>query len=286
MLFKCPICHKEYEKLLSLSLHFRKLHKKTARELRIALFHPNDKPTCKCGCGEDVAFLSIEAGFREYRAGHKSRVSNNFQTEKSISNSLAKRRKMIQEGVWKPFVCKDTDKRWAEGRTAETDDRLAAAARKRSELYGQKYSDLMRLYRQTGIIPTMRGDRHSQWKGGISPLNTYCRTNPRLYTEWKYQKLVLAGFKCECCGCSGKLNVHHDKETFAEIYIRIATEYGWDKQHAVTLPPSDHDSHINQLKQKVSDAVADYHIKNNISAKVLCPKCHRQEHKLLITKNI
>jgi hypothetical protein len=58
----------------------------------------------------------------------------------------------------------------------------------------------MKKSRKAGLIVPLKGEQHPQWKGGISALSTVCGANRRLYREWKYPKMVEAGFKCQECG--------------------------------------------------------------------------------------
>jgi hypothetical protein len=73
---KCPSCDYTNDNLNSLSIHYRKNHKGTAKQLCIELFHGGIEPTCACGCGTQVKFRAIEMGFSEYALGHQPRVKN------------------------------------------------------------------------------------------------------------------------------------------------------------------------------------------------------------------
>lgn len=289
MFFKCPDCSNEYDKLISLSLHYRKGHKKTAKELAISLNHGGQEPICKCGCGQPVKFLDVSRGFSEFVLGHAARMpgKNNWgNNTKAKEKSLETRKEMIKSGEWKPFSEKSTGEHWAKGKTAETDERIARA--KASILNNseeiERRSKQMKQNRLNGTIPTLYGSESSQWKGGISSLNHTCRSNARLYKEWKYPKLKYSEFKCSKCSSSKYLEVHHDNETFSEIYIKIANEMGWQKKLTEGLDPeTDHQMII--LKLDISEAVADYHICQNVSGVVLCSACHEEEHKLKNSKD-
>ena len=280
-MFSCPICPQHYSELISLSVHYRKQHKKTSQDLYVSLFCNNVIPLCKCGCGTQVKFLDITQGFREYKLGHASRVANNFQTEKSRSNSKSARRKMLEDGSWKPFVTKETGEHWSKGLTKETDERIRKMADTVSlPEESARRSERMRRNRLNGVVRTLHKEEHSQWKGGVTSLLSYCHSNKKLFTEWKYPKLLKSNFSCEKCGASRDANprplleVHHDQQRMSEIVRYIAQTFGW-KDHYATTPT---DSESIEMKEKISDAVAVYHIENNISGIVLCQECHKAIH--------
>lgn len=275
MTIKCPSCEVGFEKLISLSIHYRSTHKKPAKDLYVALYHNNTAPTCKCGCGQETKFLDIGRGFNKFIRGHAARVNNNFQTEKSKTNSLNTRREMIKSGEWKPFHETATGEHWALGKTKETDPRIA----KMSEAIlinpeeRARRSNLFKELRKTGAVKILYGPDHSQWKGGMTSLAITCRANRRLYTEWKIPRLKLARFQCEQCLGKKNLEVHHNMESFSEIMGRIAKELGWNDGSAIAQTEAS-----LALKTKISEAIADYHIQNNVSGIVLCEDCHNKAH--------
>jgi hypothetical protein len=276
---KCPICFVEYSSSISLSIHYRSIHKKTAKELFVELYCNGVEPTCKCGCGSAVRYLSIEAGFTDYVRGHASRVNNNWgHNKKARENSLETRREMLQEGTWKPFVSIETGEHWGKGLTKETDPRIAKMSEsiKSNSEEIERRSKRMRTNRFNGIIPTLSNERHSQWKGGISCLRAI--TYSRLYREWKRPKLEKAGFKCQLCESAKHLEVHHDEESFASILNRLAIEFSWKTTTWCVDPKWQSDSQYQETKSLIADAVADYHIKNNVSGIVLCEECHKKQH--------
>lgn len=281
MSFKCPDCVKEYEGLTSLSLHYRGTHKKTSKDLYVNLKCGGVLPTCACGCGGEVKFLDITRGFSSFVPGHQSRVKNNFQTEKSKANSLKTRRKMLEEGTWKPFHSNETGKPWNLGLTKE-DPRIARGLESRdTEEYRKVSSERMREARLSGKIPTLRGENHSQWKGGTSPLLAVCHANKKLFEKWKYPLLVASNFTCSNCGKQNKvgqrteLHVHHDEKQMSEIVREIASAEGWNEAFALS---TNSDPEIFSLKQIISEKVAQYHIDNQISGIVLCKACHSDLH--------
>ncbi len=233
----------------------------------IDLFCDGKNPTCMCGCNEETKFLDIGRGFSKYRVGHTTRVHNPINA-KGLENSIKTRRKMLGEGTWKPFVEKATGEHWSKGRTKENDERIAKKAERLNnnpeEL--KRRSERMYELKKTLIIP--KGKDHWNWKGGFSTLAMYCHGNPLLYTEWKYPKLIAAGFKCSRCGFGKELQVHHSKEKMSTI-VKLVME-----QHGVLGK----DWKIESNRQIIIDAVLKYHIDNNIEGIVLCRDCHKQEH--------
>jgi hypothetical protein len=275
---KCPICDYEHQKIISLSIHYRSKHNKTSKELYVSLYCNEIEPTCKCGCGESVKFLDTTRGFTDYVRGHSSRVKNNFQSEKSIKNSLATRQKMLETGEWKPFTSKETGEHWSKGLTKETDERIAKMAETISsnEEEIKKRSERMRLGRLNGTIQTLYGKDHSQWKGGISCLRSLSYS--RLYKEWKLPKLKEANFKCSICQSNENLEVHHNIETFSSILNKLTKQNNWSVETWKIDPKWNEQTEYQELKNKIADAVANYHIENNVSGVVLCNKCHDKNH--------
>lgn len=270
----CPECSKSYESIISLSIHYRHTHSKSSEDLYLALYLKKVVPTCKCGCGVSVKFLGIARGYREYQRGHASRVNNNWgHNQEALLKSQEVRRENWRNGTYIP---------WNQGLTKETDERVADYGSKGSvtilsnQQERARRSKNMKARRTNGTIVDLTKENHSQWKGGISPLNHFCHANRNLYNNWKYPKLRAADFKCIVCGCGNHIEVHHNKETFSEILREQAALAGWDENFAVSLESNN--QQLISLKDKISEAVADYHIKNNVSGIVLCEECHKEEH--------
>lgn len=273
--YTCPFC-KQYtsDSVDSVSRHVGRLHKGqyTKQQLYQDLFLEGKAPTCACGCGEPTKFLSVCIGFRRYRVGHDSRIHNNYQTEKSRTNSKNTRKRKFATGELRGHVC------WTKGLTKETDPRvrkISESIKSNAEEIASRSERCKRL-RTEGIIKPQRGPEHSQWKGGISSLNNLCRSYPRLYKEWKYPKLVEAGFKCAQCGNTKQLEVHHDGETFSSVLRKVAGEHGWEL--SITTKTETSDERIEELKQRIKDGIVDYHVRENVSGMVLCVDCHTGLH--------
>lgn len=278
-MYICLIC-KNYKskKLLSLSIHCKRQHKKQAKELRLLLFHSGITPTCKCGCGGEVKFLSLQRGFTEYIRGHAARVNNNWgHNKRAQEKSLRSRQGMIEDGTWKPFALKETGKTWNAGLTKETDERVRRVA---EEFHNdpeeiKKRSERMKKNRLNGIIPTQYGKNHPQWNGGVSSVAAHCYSHNKLYNGWKYPILVAANFKCQNCEKAGPgLHIHHDKEKMNDIIRKqlISNSINLDSLYV------GHESIPEKLKTFIAEIVTDYHINNNVSGIVLCDICHKKEH--------
>lgn len=103
--------------------------------------------------------------------------------------------------------------------------------------------------RKSLIERAVYGEKHPNWKGGRTEQSRIARTNWQA-KEWKSKSLIRAchkcekcgvaqGHECECCGLKITLHVHHIK-SFAKF-------------------PADR-----------------YDAENS---KVMCPKCHNEEHR-------
>ena len=101
-MINCKECNREFESLDSLRRHRVQKHKISAEQTYIDYILNSVKPTCKCGCGNKVNFLSIEKGFVDYVLGHASRVNNNWgHNEEALVKSHATQKKMYAEGTLK-----------------------------------------------------------------------------------------------------------------------------------------------------------------------------------------
>lgn len=272
MQFNCPKCNKTYDNIISLSKHWSKTHKEPTHLLYLSFNNLEKAPTCKCGCGKETKFLDAGRGYSDFIQGHQSRVKNNFVSEKAQQNSAKTRRKMFASGELET---------WNKGKTKETHPSVAEYGKKGSVSISsnpeeiERRSKRMKENRLNGTIQTLSGKDHSQWRGGVSSLNHTCRANGNLYRKWIKPKMIKAAFSCERCGCRGHLEVHHDKETFSEILRTFADKYNWEENLTSKMEES---PKLFELKQKISNEVAQYHIDNNISGIVLCKSCHKDEH--------
>lgn len=253
---KCPKCDYESDSLNSLRIHASKQHSLPSEELYLAVVSKGVRGTCKCGCGETTSFMSLQKGYNDYVQGHASRVNNNWGHNEIAREKSLKKRK--DEGLWS----RDP---WNRGLTKEVDDRLEKLGKTMSQKNGERYSLLMKKNRLSGVVPSLRGPNHPQWKGGTSALGAMCHGDNRLYKQWKLPKLQAAGFKCSQCGSDRNLHVHHDNVRMAKI-IGIYRD---------KLPEGEltHDQ-----KVWVVDRVVEHHENIEASGIVLCETCHESLH--------
>lgn len=177
---------------------------------------------------------------------------------------------------------------WNAGLTGDIDERVALNGKLSGETIRSNPQELERRSkrlskgRKNGTVPTLSGPDSPQWKGGISPLYAVCNSNKKLYKYWKFPILVSANFTCQICKASRNdspravLEVHHNNETMSNIVKKTAKDHKWENTLALRLPVDD--IQIYDLKQEIAEAVANYHIENNVSGLVLCVKCHKREH--------
>lgn len=71
-----------------------------------------------------------------------------------------------------------------------------------------------------------------------------------------------------------ELHVHHDKIKMSSIVRLIAEQEGWTEARGLKVE----DPGLYDIKNRISEAVADFHVKNNISGIVLCADCHTKIH--------
>lgn len=272
-IYICPICESKYFEISSFGRHCSKKHNLKEKELYLKMYNLIE-PTCACGCGKIVTFLSIGRGFRTYVKGHLSKVPGRNSwgnNPKALENSINTRREMFESGE---LVV------WNVGLSKETDERVAAYGRAVSEsIRGnleemERRREFFRQGRKDGTIPTQYGPNHSQWNGGVSTIVRYCYANKRLQAEWKLPKLIVAGCKCTECGNNGQLHIHHDCEKMNDIIRKVMKENDIELESIYQNP----EGVPIELKHRISDLVAEYHIKNNISGVVICKKCHKEEH--------
>lgn len=95
----CKECNREFESLDSLRRHRSQKHNINAEQTYIDYILNGIEPKCKCGCGEKPKYLGIDAGYREYKLGHASRVSNNWgHNPDALKKSHETQKKMHDDG--------------------------------------------------------------------------------------------------------------------------------------------------------------------------------------------
>lgn len=260
--YTCKRCGKNFQSYHALRKHVGRIHKIHSTEFYVEFHLNNTWPLCKCGCGQKVKWDAKNKRFRELVHGHYSRIHNNWgHNQKAIDASAKTRREQYANGERKV---------WNEGLTLETDERVKSYGRHvASSFTGERknrYSKIMSDNRLNGIVPTLSGQDHPQWQGGISSINQLARADHRLYTDWKLPILQRDGFKCTTCPNTANLHVHHSSETFSEIIKKV-----------MTLDDFDHIEDFSR-KREVANKVVEYHVKNQVSGVTLCAKCHNKLH--------
>lgn len=259
------MCHKEFNEYDSFRIHSAKVHHIRSEDLFIEYKLKNVRPMCKCGCGGFTKFYcskTVGMTFREYIAGHQSRIHNNWgHNKKAIDASTETRRHQYSSGertVWNDGL-DESDIRVKNNITnlklkcKDPDERRNRSVR-------------MSKLRKDGTIPTLFKEKSSQWKGGISSIQSMARSCKRLYDEWKYPILINSKFKCCQCDRVDQFHIHHDKETFSEIIKKVMTLEDYE--------------FIDDFDRKklICDKIVDYHVQNKISGKCLCSDCHKKYH--------
>lgn len=268
--FKCPECDKQFE-LNGLAKHCSRAHKIESEVLYLLLFCGSERPTCQCGCKGYVKYHNIMSGYSKFVPGHQARVNNNWgHNKKALDKSHETCRQLRESGeleVWNKGLSKETDERVASYGANGSQTLLANNQERqiRSAKMKEKWED--------GRIVPLRGPEHSQWKGGVSALQSLCRS---LVTNiWTIPKLKEANFTCQRCRSKSDLNVHHSGERFADIVRIYCKQFAW----------SGNDSE-NDKKIKIAEAVARHHIENDVPGIVVCHDCHIKIHEELGEKII
>lgn len=106
--FKCPYCDDVFQTYNGLCKHVFRFsnHECESKEKLLSDFAYNgERPKCRCGCGE-YTDISYEGGahFCNYKAGHSSRINNNWgHNSKAIKNSANTRREQYSNGERKQW---------------------------------------------------------------------------------------------------------------------------------------------------------------------------------------
>ena len=263
--YKCEKCKKSFTDYDGLRRHVSRIHKINSYQFYVDTNLNGIWPVCKCGCNKKVVWSRQLKGFRNYIAGHHSRVKNNWgHNKKAIEKSADTRRQQYASGerhVWNEGLTKENDER------VKNNGLLSSICIKSNPDEIKRRSESMSKNRLSGIIPTLYGSKHSQWIDGRSSISVLVYNDRKLYKEWKFPILIRDGFKCVECGKSGsKLHIHHDKEYMNEIIKKHLVET--DEEMLKDF----------QVKRMITDAVVDYHIKNKVSGITLCGDCHEKYH--------
>ncbi len=104
-----------------------------------------------------------------------------------------------------------------------------------------------------------KGEKHWNWKGGITPLTTKIRTSDKS-NQWRQQVFLRDNFTCQKCGdnTGGNLHAHH-KKAFSRLIEEV-------KKYLPLLP----------LYEAAMLYTPLWDIDNG---KTLCKKCHHKKSK-------
>lgn len=259
---QCKICKHKFDSVKTYKTHFTQKHKISYEEYFVKYKLNGKRPTCKCGCGELTKFLSHTNNFRDYRIGHIARVKNNWgHNQKAIENSAQTRREQYANGertIWNIGLTKETDER------VKKYGELCSKSINSNKKELKRRSERMSIGRNNGTVITNSKENHWNWKGGKTEVQNIARADNRLYKKWKLPILQEAKFQCSECGSQKELHIHHDKETFADIID-------------IFLPKHNKELTFEE-KKLITEQIVNYHVKMNISGKVLCSECHNSLH--------
>lgn len=260
-MLQCKYCQKELTNLDSLRIHSSKSHNLSSQEVYDQYFLNGDRPKCKCGCGQDTPFTTLQKGYKEWVRGHISRVKNNWgHNTSAIDKSSETRRQQYKNGeriVWNAGLTKETDERVANYGKVGSMTILA----NQNEINRRK--EQLRQQWATGNIIAEYGVQSHNWKGGTSSINNLVRANSRLYTDWIFPQLKKDEFRCVKCGNTKTLEVHHSTESMSQIiskFVDKTKEYTFDE------------------KRDIMNKIIDYHINNAVIGETLCANCHTKLH--------
>jgi len=80
---KCIICGVEFKTIHTRNKHLKQEHGLTFKQYILSQYYDNIIPTCKCGCGEEMKFISTPFGvfFKDYKANHKPKKAVTDETK-------------------------------------------------------------------------------------------------------------------------------------------------------------------------------------------------------------
>ncbi len=99
--FICKTCGVQLEGRKKLFMHNWKKHKIKSPQTAIDYLHDGVQPKCGCGCEQETKYFPSLGDYGKFFAGHISRIKNNFNTEKSQTNSATTRKKLSEQGLLK-----------------------------------------------------------------------------------------------------------------------------------------------------------------------------------------
>jgi cytochrome c553 len=278
---ECPVCSLKFKNNRSVVIHKNKSHPTLSAEQFHELLYPesaNVDRVCQCGCGQIISTYNYHNGIR-FKKNHHMRIDaykNKLKLTSKTEQSLNK----LSETMKEQYASGER-KVWCEGLTKDSDERLLKSAESIKESVDDarrmELSETMKDAWLSGKITSHKNENHYNWHGGKAGLAEYCRHNGTLYKQWKYPILLRDDFKCVKCGNVNDLQVHHDNISFSDILDISIKQLDWREAKYDSVEQTD--ATVLDLKAKIADQVAQYHVDNNISGVTLCSECHKLETK-------
>ncbi len=206
------------------------------------------KHFCHCGCNHPIKIIpqyhKPAVGIPSFISGHQNRGKNNpnykkhtsFETIQLMKDHLPDRRRennpmfgVHRYGEDAPFYNKS--------HTEKTRNKMSIKKKNKPclETTRKKISD--------GHIGKFKGEKHPNWKGGITKLQSQIR-NSMFYNIWRKEVFQRDNYTCQKCGQVGEvLHAHHIKlfsKTLKEYNIKTLEEAEsckalWDINNGITL---------------------------------------------------
>lgn len=146
----CPLCSFSSKKTTLVDRHVSESHGMSSKE---AYDSVHGVTLCRCGCGQECAFLGIKKGYSEMLKGHNANIYSVYDKETAEGISRKRREKLVGQTSWAKGLTKDDDERiakrgkatslgrkrafeegriktWSKGLTSETDERVKSIAEK------------------------------------------------------------------------------------------------------------------------------------------------------------
>lgn len=89
-----------------------------------------------------------------------------------------------------------------------------------------------------------------------------------LYEIWTKPILERDNFTCQKCGQRMNLQVHHNRETLAEIIFKFVSKFALDTKDLSF-----------EKKKLIRNQILEYHASGKVSGITLCIKCHKKAEK-------
>ena len=148
--FVCHLCNKQFKTESSLKHHYYRKHKEYStlkrnqeiEELKKTIVENKYNgcfPLCKCGCGNQTTFEIEKKDFNVYIRGHVSRIKNNYQTIKSITNSRKTKKERAESGVYKGILKSEEHKKKMSESSANRLSTFKRVSSKLEVLFEEKY---------------------------------------------------------------------------------------------------------------------------------------------------